>query len=279
MTRTHIRVLRLLAFAACLLCLVSLAKPAAAVNIPVATQTRADSTLTAVVHNYASYSSTVIGQFEDGTAVTVLAVKGNFYKVDCYDMTGYIAASQIAQTEDGQYYVNCQADSSETWVMKYESLSDALLLRHSIIGLADEQVGDPYVFGRARPGGFDCSGLTYYLYGEHGYTLDRRASTQLKNGIVVAKENMTVGDLVFFRIPEETCEASHVGVYVGNNKIIHSGTKGVCYADLDVDWFADNYLCSRRVINTGAAQIPDAPAPVQVGESCNFVSASGRTAH
>lgn len=279
MTRTHIRVLRLLAFAVCLLCLVSLAKPAAAVSVPQNTPVQPASTLTAAVHRFGSYASTVIGQMEHGTTVTVLGEKGSFYKIDCYDMVGYIATSQISQRENGEYYVNCQEASSETMVMPYQALSEALLLRHSIMNLADEQVGDPYIFGRARPGGFDCSGLTYYLYGEHGFTLDRRASTQLKNGIVVAKENMMVGDLVFFRVPEETCEASHVGVYVGNNQIIHSGTKGVCYADLDVDWFADYYLCARRVINTSAAQIADAPAPAPIGEGCNFVSASGRSAH
>ena len=279
MTRPCIRTLRLMAFALSLACLICLARPAAAHSDNTPAQPRAAHTLTAAVHNYASYYSTVIGQIENGTAVTVLADRGDFYKIDCYDMTGYIAISQVAQGENGEYYVNCQTSSEETMLMPYQSMSDALLLRHSILKLAEEQLGDPYVFGRARPGGFDCSGLTYYLYGEHGFTLDRRASTQLKDGIIIPKENMMIGDLVFFRVPEETCEASHVGIYAGNNMIIHSGSKGVVYSDLSIDWFADNFLCVRRVINTGAVQIADAPAPAQIGEGCSFVSASGRSAH
>lgn len=279
MTRPCVRAPWLIAVALSLVCLICLARPAAAHSDNAPAQPRSSHTLTAAVHNYASYFSTVIGQIENGTAVTVLDTRGDFYKIDCYDMTGFIATSQVTQEENGKYYVNCQTGSEETLIMPYESMSDALLLRHSIMKLAEEQLGDPYVFGRALPGGFDCSGLTYYLYGEHGFTLDRRASTQLKNGIIIPKENMMIGDLVFFRVPGEPCEASHVGVYVGNNQIIHSGSKGVVYSDLSIDWFADNYLCARRVINTDAVQIADAPAPAQVGEGCNFVSASGRSAH
>lgn len=278
MTRPCIRTLRLLAFALSLLCLICLARPAAAHSDAAPAQPGAAYTLTAAVHNYASSYSTVIGQLEDGTNITVLDTRGDFYKIDCYDMIGYIAISQVEQKEN-KYYVNCKTGTEETLQMPYQTMSDALLLRHSILKLADEQIGDPYVFGRARPGGFDCSGLTYYLYGEHGFTLDRRASTQLKNGIIIPKENMMIGDLVFFRVPEETCEASHVGIYAGNNMIIHSGSKGVVYSDLSIDWFTDYYLCTRRVINTDAVQIADAPAPAQVGEGCTLISASGRSAH
>lgn len=279
MTRLCTRKLPLIALALAILCLLCLASPAAAHSDNISTQPPAAQTLTAAVHNYASSFSTVIGQIENGTTVTVLDTRGDFYKIDCYDMNGFIAITQVAQRDNGEYYVNCQAASEETMVMPYQSMSDALLLRHSILALAQEQLGDPYIFGRARPGGFDCSGLTYYLYGEHGFTLDRRASTQLKNGIIIAKENMMIGDLVFFRIPGETCEASHVGIYAGNNQIIHSGSRGVVYSDLAIDWFTDYFLCARRVINTDALQIANAPAPVQIGEACNFVSASGRSAH
>ena len=73
--------------------------------------------------------------------------------------------------------------------------------------------------------------------------------------------------------------ASHVGIYAGNNQIIHSGSRGVVYSDLAIDWFTDYFLCARRVINTDAVQIANAPAPAQIGETCNFVSASGRSAH
>ena len=280
MSRSYTSGMRLLSLALCLLCLVSLASPVTAVSIS-SQELPADSdyTLTTAVHYYGSYGSTVIGQMENGTTVTVLGTRGSFYKVDCYDMTGYIAISQISQRENGEYYVNCQTGSYETLVMEYETMADALRLRHAILTLADQQVGDPYVYGGTRPGGFDCSGLTYFLYGQNGYALNRRASTQLQDGIVVPKEGMLVGDLVFFHESWDPCEASHVGIYAGNNQIIHSGSKGVGYADLDVDWFAENFLCARRVINTSAAQIADVTAPGAEGDACVLISASGRTAH
>ena len=272
---------RICTLALCLCLLISLVFPVAAAEATQTSESLSDtkeSTLTTVVRNYGFYGSAVIGQMENGTKVTVLGQRNDFYKVDCYDMTGYIAISQIAQNEKGEYYVNCQEGSSETRTMYYETLADTLALRKSILALADAQNGTPYVYGGTRPGGFDCSGFTQFLYKEHGFQLNRRASTQLQDGIVVPKECMIAGDLVFFREAWEPCEASHVGIYVGNNTIIHSGSKGICYANLDVDWFAETFLCARRVLNTTAAQIQELPAP-SVADTCVVRSVSGRTAH
>ncbi len=272
---------RICMLALCLCLLISLASPVAAAEASQNAEplpNEKESTLTTVVRNYGFDGSAVIGQMENGTKVTVLGTWNNFYKVDCYDMNGYIAISQIKQNENGEYFVDCKEGSSETRVMYYESHTDVLALRKSILALADAQDGTPYVYGGTRPGGFDCSGFTQFLYREHGFQINRRASTQLQDGIVVPKEGMMAGDLVFFREAFETCEASHVGIYVGNNTIIHSGSKGICYANLDVNWFAETFLCARRVLNTSAAQILELPAP-SAGETCVVRSVSGRTAH
>lgn len=253
MTKSQTVCIRILC---CLLCLAGvfiLALPVAAVP-----QTRyqpAGQTLTAKVRNRASRDGTVIGQMENGTAVTVLGEYGDFYEVDCYDMTGYIAKEQLDRQEDGKYYVNCQEDSAETQTAAYRSHAEALVLRHSLLSLAQQQLGYPYVYGGTRPGGFDCSGFTYYLYGEHDMPIHRTASQQLQDGIIVAKEGLQVGDLVFFRVPNETTAASHVGIYAGNNQIIHAGSKGICYANLDGSYFYENYLCARRIVNTAAAEL------------------------
>ena len=271
---------RICMLALCLCLLISLVPPVAAAEATQNTESlpsEKESTLTTVVRNYGFNGSTVIGQMENGTKVTVLGTRNNFYKVDCYDMNGYIAISQIQQNEQGEYFVSCVEGSSETRVMYYEKHTDVLALRKSILALADAQNGTPYLYGGTRPGGFDCSGFAQFLYKEHGYQLNRRASTQLQDGIVVPKEGMMAGDLVFFREAFETCEASHVGIYVGDNTIIHSGSKGICYANLDVDWFAETFLCARRVLNTSAAQILELPAPS--ADTCVVRSVSGRTAH
>ena len=241
--------MRLLLIVLCLACVLGSVRPLGAT----AAQEEKQQTLTTKVHYLAYFSSAVIGQMENGTEIKVLKETRDFYRVDCYDVKGYIAKEQILHTEDGRYYVNCQADSPETVVHTYTEHAEALALRHSLLELAKKQLGSRYVYGASRPGAFDCSGLTSYLYAMHGIEIHRSASTQLQDGIIVAKEGLQVGDLIFFRETGERTVVSHVGIYVGNNQIIHSGNGGVAYANLDYDYFARYYYCARRIVNTNGA--------------------------
>ena len=273
MQKTRTLGMRILSLIVGILCVLPMVLPLA-----VAEAEQSNETMTTVVRKSYYTSSTVIGQMIDGTEITVLGEKRDFYKVDCYDMTGYIAKSQVEYTDDGKYYVNCQAGSGETCTMTYTAHEDALVLRHSLYALAREQLGEPYIYGSRGPYGFDCSGLTSYLYAEHGIDLHRTASTQLQDGIVVAKEGLQVGDLIFFREYWEPYPASHVGIYVGNNQIIHAGHSGIEYADLDDHYFSEYYLCARRIVNTGAAQLEEVSASQAAIGAFSVNSISGRTA-
>ena len=278
MTKPHNALLRFLSVT---LCLVSLLLPlcsfsAQAVDAEPAVQAQ-NMTLTCAVRQRAYHGGAVIGRMEDGTGVTVLGEQGNYYKIDCYDMTGYIAKEQV-EHKDGKYYVNCKEGSADVQTMDYVGHSQALELRESILALAKRQLGYPYVYGGTRPGGFDCSGLMLYLYGKHGYSLSRRASTQLGDGIIVAREGMQVGDLVFFRETGEYYPASHVGIYAGNNQIIHAGSRGIVYADLGGEYFSDYFLCARRVVNTGTVQVQQLPAVSMERSVLSVGSVSGRQA-
>ena len=246
--------LRILAFVLCIVCLMCTASPLAAM----AAEDEKQQSLTTLVRYRAYTSAAVIGQMENGTQITVLGETRSFYKVDCYDMTGYIAKTQVVHTEDGKYYIDCKEGSTETEVVTYTGYAEALSLRHGLFELAKKQLGSRYVYGAARPGAFDCSGLTSYLYAQYGIKINRTASTQLSNGIILAKEGLQVGDLIFFRETGEYALSSHVGIYVGNNQIIHAGNRGVVYADLDFDYFAEYYQCARRIVNTNAASAPAA---------------------
>ena len=214
---------------------------------------------TTLVRYRASRGATVIGQMENGTAVTVLEETDDFYKVDCYDMTGYIAKEQVTLKQDGKYYIHCNWKSDQTVKMDSVSLQDAFATRSAILALAKEQLGDPYVYGGMYPGGFDCSGLTYFVFGEQGYSLNRCADEQLQDGLIVAKEGLQTGDLVFFR--EAGCPwlASHVGIYIGDGMMIHAGSKGICYSDLNADYYSNYYLCARRVVNTKTTEMLNIP--------------------
>lgn len=247
----------------CLVYLMSLLLPvqAEAENAPQQLPTL----LTCLVRSGPSAGYPVIGQMEDGTMVTVLGQRGSYYKIDCYDMIGYIATAQVAQRETGEYYIHCDPSSSNTGSLEYTGVANALLLRASVLELADKQLGAAYVYGAARPGAFDCSGLTSYVYGHNGYALARGASGQMQGGLIISRDGLQVGDLIFFRTPGSPDLASHVGIYAGNNQIIHAGNSGVCYADLDDAWFAENYRCARRIITVKADTI--SPAPVSAAQN------------
>ena len=233
-------------------------------------------TLTSLIRMTPKKDGPVIGQLEDGARITVLDSRGDFYKIDCYDMTAYIQKAQVSQRENEEYYVNCQPDSTETKLLTYWSPAEALRLRHSLLALAKKQIGSRYVYGSERPGAFDCSGLTSYLYKQHGIKIQRRASLQLQNGVVVPKEAMQVGDLVFFR-EGTSSPASHVGIYAGDGKIIHAGTtNGVGYADLDASYYEKYFLCARRVINT-AGVVEQLPMARGVVTELEVNSVSGRS--
>ncbi len=88
-----------------------------------------------------------------------------------------------------------------------------------IVNIAQQYIGVPYVYGGSSPSGFDCSGLTMYVYGQAGISIPRTASAQQSSATPVSSPQP--GDLVFFGYP-----AYHVGIYVGNGMMIDSPKPG-----------------------------------------------------
>lgn len=113
----------------------------------------------------------------------------------------------------------------------------------SIVSYAYQFIGLPYVYGATGPNSFDCSGFTQYVFNKFGYSLTRTTYTQVNQGSYVSRENLQPGDLVFTRgtaaVPE------HVGIYVGNGKMIHASRPGVGIIVGDIY----NYVTARRIIN------------------------------
>lgn len=207
-----------------------------------------------VIRATPSYEGEAMGAMADGTGVRVLGRKGEFYKIDCYDMEGYIAASQVKE-EKGSFYISCDPASSESEIMTYTPAGETLQLRQKLLTLAKNCLGAPYIYGSDGPWGFDCSGLTSYLYRNCDITISRRASLQMADGIIVAKAGIQVGDLLFFREPGETALVSHVGIYAGDNRMIHAGSEGVACVELTGEYFGDYFLCARRILVTETAPV------------------------
>ena len=223
------------------------------------------------VHYSASTASSVIGQIEDGSEVEILGQSGNFRRVDCAGMTGYIAADQIIADDNGHYYVSCREDSPQTRTLPGIDAKDLTRTMEQAVAEAEKQLGVPYVWGGTTPRGFDCSGFTRYVYSQLGYSINRTATAQLQDGIIVPREELMPGDLVFFSgTSGQAAIATHVGIYVGEGRFIHAGSRGICYASLDSAYFASSYLCARRVILSGVAQFRSLPEePISRNSSRN----------
>jgi cell wall-associated NlpC family hydrolase len=95
---------------------------------------------------------------------------------------------------------------------------------HRIVSIARHQKGDPYVYGAAGPGAFDCSGLTMFVYRKAaGISMRHSAIAQSKRGHHVSRQNARPGDLVFFY---DGGGVYHAAIYAGKGDIIHASRPG-----------------------------------------------------
>jgi peptidoglycan endopeptidase LytE len=103
--------------------------------------------------------------------------------------------------------------------------------------------------GSSARSGFDCSGLVQSLFQEFNIVLPRSSREQYKVGEKVDKDNLEVGDLVFFssrgKIP------THVGVYLGDNMFLHAARKArkVLISNLSAAWYSKRFLGARRLLD------------------------------
>lgn len=119
---------------------------------------------------------------------------------------------------------------------------------NNLIATAKTLLGTPYVWGGETTAGFDCSSFTQYVMKQNGIAIPRTAAEQYAVGTAVSRENLQVGDLVFFTTYKPG--ASHVGFYMGNNQFIHdsSAAKQVTINSLTETYYTDHYIGARRYI-------------------------------
>ncbi|MGY1630827.1 C40 family peptidase [Geodermatophilus sp. SYSU D01186] len=111
----------------------------------------------------------------------------------------------------------------------------------AVIRAALAQLGKPYVWGASGPEGFDCSGLTSFAYQAAGVSLPHSSRSQSQMGTEVPRAQLQPGDIVYFYSP-----VSHVGIYIGDGKMVHARTFGQPVAVTTVD--QRGYAGARRIL-------------------------------
>ena len=120
-----------------------------------------------------------------------------------------------------------------------------------IVAYAKQYLGCPYVYGASGSSSFDCSGFTMYVYKHFGYSLSHSATAQSKKGVAVEKENLQLGDLVFFLDYETMDGIGHCGIYIGDGNFIHASSgSGYCVkiSSLTSGSYLKRYAEARRLI-------------------------------
>jgi peptidoglycan DL-endopeptidase CwlO len=109
--------------------------------------------------------------------------------------------------------------------------------------------GRPYVWGGSSRGGFDCSGFVLYVFKKmRGINLPHSAAAQSRLGVPVARQDLQPGDLVFFTGTYRP-GISHVGIYIGDNTIVHAAShKKNVRLDTLTGYYDRRYYSARRIL-------------------------------
>jgi len=177
----------------------------------------------------------VVTTLAKGTIVNTIGASGNWTQVTYEGKEGYVSSQYISVRKT-------TTDRSGTTINRESSVGQ------EVVEYAKKFLGVKYVFGGSSPNGFDCSGLTSYVYKKFGYNINRTASGQAQDGVYVSRANLRAGDIVLFRNGGRGI--GHAGIYVGNGEFIHAVKPGtpVRFNSLNSGYYADNYVTARRIL-------------------------------
>jgi cell wall-associated NlpC family hydrolase len=145
--------------------------------------------------------------------------------------------AQVQATQDTVVGISAVTPQSDTVVAPPPT-------HGGVVAIAMSQLGTPYVWGGAAPGGFDCSGLVMWAYAQVGVSLPHSTYALFAMGVPISRDELQPGDLVFFD------GVGHVGIYIGGNEFIHAPHTGdvVKISSLDDPWYSAEYVGARRIL-------------------------------
>ena len=166
----------------------------------------------------------IMSEEQLGMYATYMATLGN--RPDLFPGSGYI----------GKYVEGSYTD----YDIPPEALDDEVFA--AIIKEAEKYLGYPYIWGGSSPStSFDCSGFVSWVINHSGWDVGRLGAQGLCNICTpVSSANVKPGDLVFFTGTYDTPGVSHVGIYVGNNMMIHCGDP-ISYANLNSSYWQSHF--------------------------------------
>ena len=181
-------------------------------------------TVTLENFNLAHVPVYIMSEEQLGMYATYMATLGN--RPDLFPGSGYI----------GKYVEGSYTD----YDIPPEALDDEVFA--AIIKEAEKYLGYPYVWGGSSPStSFDCSGFVSWVINHSGWDVGRLGAQGLCNICTpVSSANVKPGDLVFFTGTYDTPGVSHVGIYVGNNMMIHCGDP-ISYANLNSSYWQSHF--------------------------------------
>jgi len=120
-------------------------------------------------------------------------------------------------------------------------------IKDKLVQIAHKMLDIPYRFGGSSFLGIDCSGYVQKVFGVLDVVLPRTAREQFRLGKQVDREELSIGDLVFFRTYAKF--PSHVGIYLGNNQFIHASSRDrkVKIDNLDAPYYYKRFIGARRL--------------------------------
>ena len=210
----------------------------------------------------AKSGSTSLGTVSQGAIVAVTGIEsGGWFAVTYNGISGYVASQYvlICPTSALTGTADKPAEDTAAEETPAETPAEAPVETpaapavsasgSSIVSIAQQYLGVPYVYGGSSASGFDCSGFTMYVFAQVGIKLPHGATSQLSYGTEVSRSDLQPGDLVFFQDYGYT--ASHVGIYIGGDQFIHASSSyynGHCVVitSLSETYYNNHYLTARR---------------------------------
>lgn len=202
--------------------------------------------------------SKVLKVFLQNAKITILEDQGTWYKIKHNDQEGYVLKEYVSDKKvevtsrgavERTTTENKTTDTASTAQKKVEETTTKTSSKgQDAANYVKQFVGCKYVYGGSTPSGFDCSGLTMYVYKKYGINLSHSATAQSKVGTKVERANLQPGDLVFFRNYRTNTGIGHVGIYIGNNKFVHASTEktGVITSSLTGS-YSTRFVTARRI--------------------------------